>query len=539
MDEPKSALTPDETDVETGEPIVIHPELQGDGRPFVEPELDRRRGGDRRGTQTDSSGIPAGGLAADGESYSPPELSAGETKRAFSLDALRGLFLLTMTFGFTIQSEDLPAWMYHRQFDPQDHVIPVFGIGWRDLAYASFLFTMAAALPLTLTRRMDNGEPEIGIVLAAFRRGVMLILFALLVAHSNDFFLGYTDSARVLSIVGFVVMGLVFTRRRKDWNPTRFKILNRFGWVAAIAFLALSPLAYGKTFSLSRTDDIIMGLAVAAFFGSIIWYFTRNRIEWRLAILAAVVALYLGARQDGWVQQFWYSSPAEWLFIPAQLSLLCVVIPGTIAGDHLLKWMRAGESGAAGHDDWTRGRLILLSAVCIIITPIVVFGLYNRWVEETTLGVAALVAGGFFLTRSPRAPGETLLRNLYLWAALWLMIGLFLEPSEGGIRKVPETLSYFFTVTGATSMLLVAMAAIVDLLNKRRFVHTLIDLGHNPLLCYVVFTVFLNSVFELIHPLQPVLEGSPGESVLRSIIMTGLVVLLVRFFTRRRIFWRT
>lgn len=527
-----------EGEVPEVQPIVIHPELQGDGRDFEEPVLERRTMRRRR-TDPDDGAIPGGRLAADGESYSPPELSAGETKRAFSLDALRGLFLLSMTFGFTISSENLPAWMYHRQFNPQDQIINVYGISWRDLAYASFLFTMAAALPLTLTRRMDNGEPEIGIVMAAFRRAFMLIVFAMLVASSNTFFLGYTDTARLLALLGFGVMWLVFTRRRKDWRTRRYNILNRAGWVAAILFLALSPLAYGKTFSLARTDDIIMGLAVAAFFGSLIWYFTRNHLEWRLAILAGVVAMYLGARQDGWLQQFWYNSPFPWLFTPSQLSLLCVVIPGTIAGDHLLKWMRSGEQAHSVARVWTGGRILLLSTLCIAVTPIVTAGLYNRWVEETTLVTAALVIAGFFLVRSPRTAGEHLLRNLYVWAALWLMLGLFLEPAEGGIRKVPETLSYFFTVTGSTSMLLVAMAAIIDLLDKRRFVHTLIDLGHNPLLTYVLFTVFLNSLFELIPPLRPVLQGSPGESVLRSIISTVLVVIIVRFFTRRRIFWRT
>lgn len=520
------------------QPIVIHPELQGDGRAFEEPVLERRTMR-RRKTDSDDSAIPGGRLAADGESYSPPELSAGEAKRAFSLDALRGLFLLSMTFGFTIMSEDLPAWMYHRQFDRHDQLVNVYGISWRDLAYASFLFTMAAALPLTLTRRMDNGEPEIGIVMAAFRRAFLLIVFAMLVASSNTYFLGYTDSARLLALLGFGVMWLVFTRRRKDWSPRRYKILNRAGWVAVILFLALSPLAYGKTFSLTRTDDIIMGLAVAAFFGSLIWYFTRNHLEWRLAILAGVVAMYLGARQDGWLQQFWYASPFPWLFTPSQLSLLCVVIPGTIAGDHLLKWMRSGEQAHSVPRIWAGGRILLLSALCIAITPIITAGLYNRWVEETTLVTAALVIAGFFLVRSPRTAGEQLLRNLFVWAALWLMLGLFLEPAEGGIRKVPETLSYFFTVTGSTAMLLVAMAAIIDLLDKRRFVHALIDLGHNPLLTYVLFTVFLNSLFELIPPLRTVLEGSPGESILRSIISTVVVVIIVRFFTRRRIFWRT
>jgi hypothetical protein len=520
------------------EPIVIHPELQGDGREFGEPVFERRTQR-RRQTDPDDSVIPSGRLAADGESYSPPELSAGETKRAFSLDALRGLFLLSMTFGFTIANEHLPAWMYHRQFDPQDNVINVFGISWRDLAYASFLFTMAAAIPLTLTRRMDHGEPELGIIFAALRRAFMLIVFALMVAHSNTFFLGYTDTGRVMALLGFGLMWLVFTRRRKDWSATRFSILNKIGWVATIAFLALSPLAYGKSFTFERIDDIIVGLAFAALTGSLIWYFTRTRIQLRLAILAAVVALYFGSRQGGWIQDFWYNSPFPYLVAPSMLSLLTVVIPGTIAGDLLLGWMRSGESREGGTRTWTSGRIGLLSAICIAITPIVTVGMYNRWVEATTLIVLALLGAGLALVRGARTPGEMLVRRLFLWGSLWLVFGLFLEPAEGGIRKVPETLSYFFTVTGTTSLLLVAMTAIVDVLDKRKYVRLLIDLGHNPLLCYVMFTAFLNSFLELIHPLQPVLQGSPGESVLRSIIVTVVTVLLVRYFTRRRIFWRT
>ncbi|MBA3646179.1 MAG: hypothetical protein H0W63_08360 [Gemmatimonadaceae bacterium] len=79
----------------------------------------------------------------------------------------------------------------------------------------------------------------------------------------------------------------------------------------------------------------------------------------------------------------------------------------------------------------------------------------------------------------------------------------------------------------------------IDLLNKRRFIRPLIDLGHNPLLCYLLFTVLLNSFFELIPPLRPVLTGSPQEAIIRSVLSTVLVVFLVRFATRRRIFWQT
>ena len=520
------------------QPIVIHPELQGDGRPVGEPQLERRVQR-RRATDTDMSVIPAGRLEPDGESFSPPELSSGEAKRALSLDALRGLFLLSMTFGFTIMSEKLPQWMYHRQMSPTDQFINVPGISWRDLAYVSFLFTMSAALPLTLTRRMDHGELEVGIIISMFRRFFMLFVFALLVGHSNTYFLGYTQPARVLAITGFVIMCLIFTRRRKDWNPTTYKLLNRFGWLAAIAFFAFSPLVYGKQFSLDRADDIIVGLAFAALTGSLTWYFTREKLQWRLAVLAGAAAMYLGSRNEGWLQEFWYSSSFPAIYQWSEISLLCIVIPGTIAGDHLLRWMKAPPEKQLAVPNWSNGRLTLLSAICLIITPLVVWGMYNRLVGVTTAAVFVLCICGTILVRSPRSSGENLIRQLFLWGTLWLMIGLFLEPSEGGIRKVPETLSYFFTVTGTTSLLLVAFAAIIDLLKKRRFISALIDLGHNPLLCYVLFTVFLNSLFELIPAVRPVLQGSPGESILRSILSTVLVVLIVRFATRRRIFWRT
>ena len=41
-------------------------------------------------------------------------------------------------------------------------------------------------------------------------------------------------------------------------------------------------------------------------------------------------------------------------------------------------------------------------------------------------------------------------------------------------------------------MLLVGLTALIDALGRRRWVATLIDVGHNPLLLYVLFTVFLN-----------------------------------------------
>lgn len=518
------------------QPILVESPLQGD--------LDR--------IDKFNSMVPSPGASAavdtphtnfnDAASISeaPPEVAAPRDRRALSLDALRGLFLILMTIGFTINSPDLPLWMYHRQApNLEDTFVDIAGLTWRDLAYASFLFTMAAALPLTLSRRMEKGELEVGILMAILRRGFMLFLFALLVAHSNTFFTGYTEEARGLALVGFALMAMVFTRRRPDWSPAKYRVVNLIGWVGALLFLALSPLLYGKGLSIERADSIILGLAFASVTGSIIWYLTRENISARLAALAVAIAFYLGAKGDGWVANFWWAENIPSIIHPSQFILLTVVIPGTIAGDLLLRWMKTSDEEHGSTVYWSNARISGLAFVCALLTPIVVVGLYNRWVVETAEIVLGFLAGGAVLTWNPRTEGEKVVQKMFGWSALWLLLGLVLEPFEAGIHKTPDTLSYYFTVMGLAGMLLVSFFGVIDLLRHRRFAATLIDVGHNPLLCYVLFTVFLGTLLELIPPFRDVLEGSAWQSILRSLIETAVVVFIVRWMSQKRIFWRT
>lgn len=521
------------------QPIVVHSQIHGDVAEW-NPASPEDYAETEHGKATAAARLKVVPAPAGGQSPAPPELDAGESKRAFALDALRGLFLISMTLGFTIATDHLPVWMYHRQF-PHDSPTPVdvAGISWRDLAYASFLFTMAAALPLTLSRRIEKGALEISIIVAAFRRYAILLVYALLIGHSNTGKIGETQMGRVLSIGGFVIMAMIFTRRRSEWSESKFRIVNITGWVLAVAFLALTPLGYGQTFSFSRTDGIITGLAFASLFGSLIWYFTRESLVPRLAILGLALAFYLGAKGDGWVPNWWWDWPHAWLFSAQRLVLLAVVIPGTIAGDIILRWMKSSDQPATTHGTWSRGRVGVITLVCLAFTPVVTVGLYNRNLETATGLAAGLLITGAILTWAPIRPVERMIRSLFLAASFWLFTGLLLEPFEGGIHKVPDNLSYFFTVTGTTSMLLVALTALIDALGRRKWVATLIDVGHNPLLLYVVFTGLINSVFELIPPLRPVLMGSIPQEIVRYGLEVLLVVVIVRYMSRQRIYWRT
>lgn len=531
-------------------PIVVHPEVRGNEgaadvgggfqRNLSEAALSSGAPYGRREefSNEQASVIPSQGMLPARESLSPPELAAANTNRAVSLDALRGLFIVLMTLSFTVSRNDFPAWMYHRQLPPPaQQLVDIAGITWVDILVPGFIFAMAAAIPLALSRRIAAGETEIGIILSAFRRAFLLVVFALLVGHSDTFFLGYTQTGRALGIAGFAIMFLVFTRRRSDWNPRVYRVLNSLGWIAAIAFLIFSPMLFGKTFSFHPIDDVIITLAAGAVLGTVIWYFTRDNLGLRFVVLAVALALYLGAKHDGWVADWWGSSMVPWLYYPGQLTVLTMVIPGTVAGDLYLKWMQAD----AGNEtrSWDGARVFFFGLFCLLITPIVVVGLYERWVPQTTQAVAALLIGGWVLTWQAKTNTEKLIQQIFRWGSLWLLIGLFLEPFEGGIKKEPETLSYYFTVTGCAMMLLASLSVIADLARKTKPVNWLVDVGRNPMIGYVLFTILINPVLELIPPLRPILNRSVGEAFLRGALSTALVVVIVRALTKRRIFWRT
>lgn len=522
--------------LEPPQPIVIDSPMQGDPSRFNDrPEMTATTGmGEDMGANIAHSNV----RDSSPVSAAPDEVAAPGDRRALSLDALRGLLLLSMTFGFTIMSKEFPGWMYHQQFPGGETFVDIPGLTWRDIAYAGFLFTMSAALPLTLSRRMAKGEKDIGIFMAILRRGFLLVVFALLVGHSNTFFTGYTQTARALAIAGFVIMAMVYTRRRRDWNPGLFRAVNLLGWTAAFLFLLLSPMLYGKGLDIKRVDDIIIGLAFASIVGSIVWYLTRDNINLRLGFLALCIAGYLGAKGDGWVADWWWADNLPFFHL-GQLTLMAVVIPGTIAGDHLLRWMRSSQEDQGIVLYWSNARILGLAFVCALMTPVAVIGLYSRWVPETTEIILGMIVGSAVLVWNPKTESERLIRRVFVWSALWLMTGLILEPFEGGIHKVPDTLSYFFTVTGLVGMLLVTFIAVVDLLQRRKWVTTLIDIGHNPLFTYVLYTVLLNSILEMIPAMRGVLQDSPGLSLIRSLLSTLLVVLIVRWASRKRIFWRT
>ena len=68
--------------------------------------------------------------------------------------------------------------------------------------------------------------------------------------------------------------------------------------------------------------------------------------------------------------------------------------------------------------------------------------------DGTTLATFALCGLGWALLYKPNNDTERLYKSLFTWAIYWLILGLFFEPYEGGIRKDKATVSYYFVTSG-------------------------------------------------------------------------------------------
>src|SRR3974390_219932 len=112
-------------------------------------------------------------------------VASAQPRRSYALDALRGLAILGMILSGQLPFGEhaLPSWMYHAQVPPPKHewIGTLPGITWVDLVFPFFLFALGAAIPLALTRRLEQGSSKSKTTLFIVERGFLLAFFALYV----------------------------------------------------------------------------------------------------------------------------------------------------------------------------------------------------------------------------------------------------------------------------------------------------------------------------------------------------------------------
>jgi predicted acyltransferase len=248
---------------------------------------------------------------------------------------------------------------------------------------------------------------------------------------------------------------------------------------------------------------------------------------------------------EGWVSEIWRWTPLPWMYRLYYLQYLFIVVPGTIAGDLVRAWLQREEAARApavgGLKVWSPLRFLAIGGLMLGITVLLVVGLKARWLVATTLTTFALCVAGWWLMSKPSNELERLFHRLFHWAIYWLVLGLCVEPYEGGIKKDRATMSYYFVTAGCAICVLIGFSILIDVFRRKRWVQLLIENGQNPMIAYAGINNLVIPVLGLTtaNVLLSSLVSSPWRGFVHGAIITLLLALSVSFFTKRKIFWRT
>lgn len=459
--------------------------------------------------------------------------------RSASLDVLRGFAILAMVLSSSIAFGILPAWMYHAQVPPPGHVYnpELPGITWVDLVFPFFLFSMGAAFPLALHKRLERGEPAWKLAGHIVQRYVLLVFFALFTFHARAWVFSTTPGIAdyLLSIGCFVLLFFMYVQWKDERHKKVLLAVRVLAFVLAAFFMVF--VAFDEKVQLERSDIIIIVLANMALFGSLAWLATRQQPLLRLGLLPFVMAVFLGSKVEGsWNSTLYNWSPLPWMYQFYYLKYLFIILPGTFAGEWLLARTKKPLKVVRLEKGAWKGIAVLSVALVVANTAL----LFSRaLLLNVALTVGLLLAIAYLLRRSGEDDGYR--KNMITAGSYLLLLGLAFEAWEGGVKKDPSTYSYYFITGGLAFFALLAFEIGESGRAVRPLMKYLALTGRNPMVAYVAGNLLLLPVLHLTGgmALFKAMETDPWLGVLRGLVFTGIVSLITVFFVKRNWYWKT
>ena len=487
-------------------------------------------------------------------------------KREISLDVLRGLAIIGMVLSGTIsRNPDLPAWLFHAQIPPPDFVFDpkLPGITWVDLVFPFFLFAMGMAFPFSLNKLINSGVSHKRIIMRITSRALKLFFFAVMLGHLSPFhypqemgWLRYFMG--LMAFAGFFLAFAKFPHISKHENK-----LNLLGYALLIGLVIIRTRIFDLSFSIHSNDIIILVLANMAFFGAVIWLFTRNNGYARLGIVALYFALRLThGIDDSWNKMLWDFTPFKWLaasfpalydsllnigidlkrtifYHPDYLKYLMIVIPGTIAGELVLNGLREKTAARYHPGEKVFGfiAVILLANICLNLWGLMSRRLDFVWIMNIIsiiLLYRAMGKGSFKHLKNTRL--------LLLWSMFWLFLGLVFEAYEGGIKKDSATISYFFLTSGLAGFSIVFFKILEPVFQPGKLFGFIGQTGMNPMVAYVAAAYCVMPLLYFVQVLPWIDQWHTHwhwAALLRGITLTGLAVLLTVITVKSKYYWKT
>ncbi len=474
--------------------------------------------------------------------------------------------IIGMVLSGTISRDpQLPAWLFHAQIAPPDFIFDpeIPGITWVDLVFPFFLFAMGMAFPFAMNKQLEKGVKEKKLLRKIILRSLKLFVFAVMLAHLSPFHypqeMGWIRY--MMGILAFTGFWMAFSRFPL-WKTHETKI-NLAGYIVLFLLAFLRVEIWDLPFSVHKNDIIILVLANMALFGAIIWLFTRNNLYQRLAILTLYFAVrFTHSETDSWNQMIWDFNLLQFFgeylpglsnalqqigidvnktifYHPEYLKYLMIVIPGTIAGDLLYTGLREKIS----YDRQPLQSVFpVMAAILFLNIALNLWGLLSRNIDFVWIMNILSVSLLLWLSGKGKFRHLQQYRKILNWSVFWLLLGLFFETFERGIKKDPSTISYFFMTSGLSGFAMIIFSILQPLLIPGRLMGFISQTGMNPMVGYVAATFFVMPVLCFLQILPWIDQwylAWPWAGLLRGIVLTTLTILVTVYSVRWKFYWKT
>jgi heparan-alpha-glucosaminide N-acetyltransferase len=426
--------------------------------------------------------------AAASADIAPLILPTPRSSRIMSVDALRGLVMLTMIFVNDIgrvSKRIVPWWLRHFKENGN-------GMTFVDLVFPAFLFIVGMSIPLALGSRLEKGEPLWKIVLHVIGRTLGLLLLGIMTVHDSPDSdkMGWSDTLwSALMLISAIIAFCSLSPRSSTPEPRPSQI-----WRAAtivlrcLGFASLIYLAFAF-----RGEDGERIITLSPFFIDTDWYGILGLIGWAYLVASIVFLIFRTNRTA---------------LLGCMVLLFCLY-PADRKGAFEDFWL--GDFVSIGE---TLGSQAAIAVAGVLLASILVTS------NTSTIGARARFT---FLFIAGCSSAALLLHRLY------------------GINKNSATLSWCLWACAITAALWLVFYFLADVLALRFPAKLLAIAGANVLLAYLLADL-REPVFELlhldqwyVHLAQPGLANAIGRSLGCAIFILALSVGLNRIGFRLKL----
>ncbi len=224
-----------------------------------------------------------------------PAAKKSAVERLASLDAFRGLVILTMIFVNYIQSKGTPKWLLHVASGVDGYTVT-------DVVFPAFLFIVGVAIPLSLGKRIALGDSLLLLLRRIFERTASLLFLGLIMVNHWRFSAKHTGMSSALwYLLAYLCVIALWNIYPKVTTDLKKKIFLGLRIGAALLLLYLVIIWRGRgpdggTWLRPQWWGILGIIGWTYMAASLSYLVCRGNSTALMGVMSLMIALYMGGK---------------------------------------------------------------------------------------------------------------------------------------------------------------------------------------------------------------------------------------------------